>query len=1049
MTLHPQLRILLAAALAAVAISAPTAQAHVAQPVAVSSGGPSDSPAMSADGSCVAFQSISSMGDGSDSNDAVDIYVVTITSDVEGVLSPAGTARISVAADGSMANNHSYEAAVSADCRYVAFTSLASNLVADDTNGVTDVFVHDRVTHATSRVSLRPDGTQSLVASSSPAISADGRFVVFDTAGASPSSGGRVFVHDRSAGQTAEILQPVGRSLRQPVISADGRFVAFNSYASTGLPGDYYNDGLWLHDRDGGTTQRIAAAPTPDLPLIDRPAIDGDGSTVAFTVSLLAPGNVFTWEVWLFDRPTGTTQRVSYQGSRGWTNQSGSTCAASPPCGASSRPALDAAGTQVGLSQFANAGSRTFDVWVDLRRFAAGLYLGHTVGNGTQLTANTREVSLSGDGTRAAFAATYDYSGELKVWIHTLDQHNNGMPDYWEESVGLGFGIDQGNIDSDGDGVNNIDEYRAGTHPLGFFRYYLAEGATSDFFSTTLAISGETPTLLTFQRADGSLATNLQSDYSYTLPLLVDVARVPGMERAEFSTMVESPHPLVVDRTMTWDQRRYGAHAETAQAKPRTTWYFAEGATHSGFDLFYLVQNPSTATATVAVTYLLPAPAPPLVKQYVVPPTSRFTIWVNKEHPLLAATDVSARIESTNDVPIFAERALYASRPGKLFDAGHAAFGIPVLSPEWYFAEGNTGELFDEFVTIANPGDTAADVDVTYLLPGGATVERMHHVAAASRYTIWVDHDDPRLADTAVSVVLCARNGVQIAAERVMWWPGPTVATWHESHVVAGATRAWKRWEIADGQADANTSMFVLIGNPTNTATTVRITLTRGWDRRMYDYPLPATSRLNVSLNVDFPSPPGTRFSIAVQSPTDIVVERATYWDADGEWWAAGTAALAVPRPIVFTSRDAFVAATGATHRTTFDSLAAGYQDLPFTLDGLTFSGLAMTAVLVREPPAPYPPTHSLEPVLGVGVNHFVITPPPGTRVIGVPGFPGGIVTIMDADGGGVSSAAEGYMGIESPADIVSVRFWSQRMATMSGFPKSWIINIEEILTTR
>ena len=72
---------------------------------------------------------------------------------------------------------------------------------------------------------------------------------------------------------------------------------------------------------------------------------------------------------------------------------------------------------------------------------------------------------------------------------------------------------------------------------------------------------------------------------------------VPGMEKAEFSTVVESDVPVVVDRTMTWDATGYGSHAETAIAAPATTWYLAEGATHSGFDLFYLLQNPNATAA--------------------------------------------------------------------------------------------------------------------------------------------------------------------------------------------------------------------------------------------------------------------------------------------------------------------------------------------------------------------------------------------------------------------------------------------------------------------
>lgn len=79
---------------------------------------------------------------------------------------------------------------------------------------------------------------------------------------------------------------------------------------------------------------------------------------------------------------------------------------------------------------------------------------------------------------------------------------------------------------------------------------------------------------------------------------------------------------------MTWTSvDGYGSHAETSVPTPALTWYLAEGATHSAFNLFYLLQNAATVDANVQVTYLLPAPAAPLVRSYVVAANSRFNIW--------------------------------------------------------------------------------------------------------------------------------------------------------------------------------------------------------------------------------------------------------------------------------------------------------------------------------------------------------------------------------------------------------------------------------------
>jgi Tol biopolymer transport system component len=86
-----------------------------------------------------------------------------------------------VASDGTRANGSSFGPSISADGRYVAFKSYASNLVPADTNGVADVFVHDRLTGQTTRVSVASDGTEANGRSDSlkVSMSADGRYVAF------------------------------------------------------------------------------------------------------------------------------------------------------------------------------------------------------------------------------------------------------------------------------------------------------------------------------------------------------------------------------------------------------------------------------------------------------------------------------------------------------------------------------------------------------------------------------------------------------------------------------------------------------------------------------------------------------------------------------------------------------------------------------------------------------------------------------------------------------------------------------------------------------
>jgi hypothetical protein len=217
---------------------------------------------------------------------------------------------------------------------------------------------------------------------------------------------------------------------------------------------------------------------------------------------------------------------------------------------------------------------------------------------------------------------------------------------------------------------------------------------------------------------------------------------------------------------MTWDARRFGAHAETSIPAPATTWHLAEGATHGAFDLFYLLLNGTGTDTTATVKYLRPFPLPPVVKMYRVPANGRVTIWVDAEGPELAETDVSAVI--TADQPIVAERAMYASSGGLPFAAGHDGVGLTAPALTWFLAEGATGSFFDLYLLIANPGTTAATVDVKFLLPS-TSFTKTYTVAAESRLTISIDGEDPRLIDTPVSLIVTSTNNQPVVVERAMY----------------------------------------------------------------------------------------------------------------------------------------------------------------------------------------------------------------------------------------------------------------------------------------
>ena len=243
-------------------------------------------------------------------------------------LAPAqSTERVSVATGGAQGNSHSYAPSISDDGRFVAFYSQASNLAAGDTNLAFDAFVRDRMNGTTERVSLDSSGAQASGPSQNPWISADGQCVAFESNAANlvagDTNGSRdVFVRDRMTGTTERVsvdsagLQANAQSER-PSISADGRFVAFRSLASNLVAGD--TNGTWdlfVRDRMSGTTERVSvdSAGGQANSSSEWPSISADGRFVAFrsiATNLVSGDTNGTWDVFVRDRMSGTTERVS------------------------------------------------------------------------------------------------------------------------------------------------------------------------------------------------------------------------------------------------------------------------------------------------------------------------------------------------------------------------------------------------------------------------------------------------------------------------------------------------------------------------------------------------------------------------------------------------------------------------------------------------------------------------------------------------------------------------------------------------------------------
>jgi Tol biopolymer transport system component len=277
---------------------------------------------VSDDGRSVGFAGPDGLAAG-DANGLTDVY---LRNRLDGV-----TTLVTAGLGGSAANGQSGMPEISADGRFVAFESDASNLVSGDTNNTTDVFLYDVDEAATTLVSAGRAGGGAHGWSGSPSISADGRFVAFasDAWDVAPQNtfGRQVFVYDRALG-TTEVVSvddwgtpgSYGASF-DPSISADGNVVAFGSLSSTLVANDFNNEvDVFVHDRAAATTRRVSLPRGASLSgeegngRSDEPQISGDGTIVAFrsdATNLVAGDTNDASDAFAVNVSTGAITRLS------------------------------------------------------------------------------------------------------------------------------------------------------------------------------------------------------------------------------------------------------------------------------------------------------------------------------------------------------------------------------------------------------------------------------------------------------------------------------------------------------------------------------------------------------------------------------------------------------------------------------------------------------------------------------------------------------------------------------------------------------------------
>ena len=464
-------------------------------------------PGISSNGEFVAFDSQSTNLVPNDTNSSIDIFLH--------VMSTGETVRVSVASDGQESElariSGSSHIAVS-DGGDVLFTSAASNLVPNDTNGYSDVFLHSFQNGSTERVSVRSDGSEisdpnverpeANTTIRGEDITPDGRYVLFVSQAAGIVPGDEVaresvFIRDVIAGETALISKDMNEKIPtngesvNPQITPDGRYVTFQTtlyqtsiQAPSYAAADLDNTDVYVVDRATGELflESLAYDGTFKEPGLDSitmyPSISDDGRYLVFSTdatNIVENDTNGLHDVFLRDRELGKTVLIARGGMRARISGDGRVIA-----------------YQTAYSTCFPSQILAYDISTDvLTRVSVGP-------DGKFGNSDSEEGSISGDGSLVVFRSWSDNlvvndDNEIEdVFVATLgsgsasrgsfvtpfasqpgtmnecdgDDDGDEMSNYWEIFYGLDpLDAADAMVDSDGDGTSNLEEFRSGTRP--------------------------------------------------------------------------------------------------------------------------------------------------------------------------------------------------------------------------------------------------------------------------------------------------------------------------------------------------------------------------------------------------------------------------------------------------------------------------------------------------------------------------------------------------------------------------------------------------------
>jgi len=291
-------------------------------------------------------------------------------------------------------------------------------------------------------------------------------------------------------------------------------------------------------------------------------------------------------------------------------------------------------------------------------------------------------------------------------------------------------------------------------------------------------------------------------------------------------------------------------------------WYLAEGYTGGGFEEFVCIGNPNSWKTKAIVTYMIEGEQNQ-TQEFDVAARSRATVKVNDV--IGNGKNVSVEVEGYHGDSLIVERSMYWNgRKG-----GHCAAAVSTPAKSWYLAEGCTGNGFETWVLLQNPGDTPANVTLTYMNEKGSVPGPTINLPAKSRKTI-------NVADTLPNDVQVSTNVTSdqpVIAERAMYWNNRQAGT-----CAAGITKPGNEWYLAEGSTGGNFETWILVQNPGDAAAKVALTYMN--EKGVQAGPvlnMPAHSRSSV--NVANTLANDWQVSTKITSDQPVVAERAVYWN--------------------------------------------------------------------------------------------------------------------------------------------------------------------------